>query len=185
MSPNLRRYGAMAVAVGLLVASAGSVHAQGFGVIPNQPFVNNPNFLTNPGLAQAQFLYNLQARQMINSNPYIASGAPAAAVNPLVDPYTGGNIYSPGSALSPFLLFLSFGLDDVGGCFAREAFVLQSLRQRIQLSIELIELAAQLATFFFQVDKTFQRDHNFTAVGEDGVGSAGAHGHRAQLEGGP
>ena len=30
MSPNLRRYGAMAVAVGLLVASAGSVHAQGF-----------------------------------------------------------------------------------------------------------------------------------------------------------
>src|SRR5439155_8020394 len=101
MSPNLRRYGAMAVAVGLLVASAGSVHAQGFGVIPNQPIVNNPNFLMNPGLAQAQFLYNLQARQMINSNPYITGAAPAASVNPLVDPYTGGNIYSPGSALSP------------------------------------------------------------------------------------
>ena len=47
MSPNLRRYGAMAVAVGLLVASAGSVHAQGFGVIPNQPFVNNPNSVPN------------------------------------------------------------------------------------------------------------------------------------------
>jgi hypothetical protein len=96
MSPILRRYGAMALAVGLLAASAASVKAQGFGTLPNQRIGSNPNMFLNPALAQAQFLYGVQAQASANpfSNPYLRAGA---ATNPLVDPYSGSNVYTPGT----------------------------------------------------------------------------------------
>src|SRR5262245_37788987 len=55
MCRNKQWWGATALVVGVMVGGSEPATAQGFRFLPNRPFVHNPNFLFNPGLAQAQF----------------------------------------------------------------------------------------------------------------------------------
>lgn len=126
-----RRCGAAMLAVGVVFAAAAEVRAQGFGVLPNQPFVSSPNLFLNPALTQSQFVYNLQTLQALQaraqaqaganvfSNPYLRPGfaadplanpyAPGSA-NPLVNPYV-----SPDPYTSPYTNPYYYYPDPAGG----------------------------------------------------------------------
>src|SRR5712671_548697 len=80
------------------------------------------------------------------------------------------------ASLRPLFLLLSFGFDHGGWRSARKSLVAEALRQRGELSLELLELRAQLATLLGKVDQAPQGNDHFGAVSENGVSGACAGG---------
>src|SRR5262249_35383895 len=80
----------------LMAGGAEPAPAQGFGFLPNRPFRHNPNFLFNPGLAQAQFLFNIQ------SNPgLLRSAQQIQAWNGFNNRIDLGKLYAEWAAANP------------------------------------------------------------------------------------
>src|SRR5712671_6222574 len=80
------------------------------------------------------------------------------------------------ASLRPLFFFLSLAFDHGGWRSARKSLVAEALRQRGELSLELLELRTQLATLLGKVDQAPQGNDHFGAVSENGVSGACAGG---------
>src|SRR5688572_20712569 len=74
---------------------------------------------------------------------------------------------------APVFLLFPLRLDHARGRAARESFISQPLGQRLELRLELLELAPELPALAREIDESAERDDQLASVAEEYMSSSG------------